>query len=434
MKRWRGLKKLVHEAVDHTTDLVEETHESVARKTMRYFDFLGPLALPARAVDGVRRVTTAGVFATIHGVNHAVELVTDEGIDLVDKARGDSQEETTEDFTPPMRSDATGSLPWIGDAALGAVNGVIGDYLHSRGNGLDLGMTFRFLNRHLPLDSNSLRETLPEVTPKVVVFVHGLSCTEWSWCLGAEEYYGDPSVCFGDLLQRDLGFTPFYVRYNTGRHISDNGQLLADRLDMLLNAYPIEVDELVLIGHSMGGLVTRSACNIAKQRGQRWLGSLSRVVCIASPHSGAPLEKFGNVVSSVLRFFDTPGTQIPAKVIDVRSAGIKDLRFGYLSPEDWEDQHPDALLENNRHDVPLLDEVVYCFLAATITNNSEHPVGYVLGDMLVRVPSATEPANRREAFHIEAHHFGGISHLHTQNHPDVYEQVKRFCAGEVDEG
>ena len=92
----------------------------------------------------------------------------------------------------------------------------------------------------------------------------------------------------------------------------------------------------------------------------------------------------------------------------------------------------DAFLENNRHEVPLLDDVAYCFIAATITESEKHPVGFVLGDMLVRVPSATEPALRRETFPIEVHRFGGITHLKIQNHPDVYERIKRFLDGDMD--
>lgn len=435
MRRWRGLKKLVHAAVDHTTDLVEDAHELVARKTIGYVELFPPLAGPARTVDQVRRLSSSAVFTSIHGVNQMVDFLTDQGFDAVERARTastDDADREAEEVMTPLRSDASGTGGWVGDTALGVVNGVIGDYLQERGNALDLGMSFRHEDRYLPIEREALERALPGATSRVAVFVHGLCCTEWSWCIKAEEYHGDPSVTFGTLIRRDLGFTPLYVRYNSGRHISENGRLLAELLEQLLDAYPADVEELVLIGHSMGGLVIRSACHYASQEPHRWLDPLTHVICLSSPHGGAPLEKLGNVATSVLRFFETPGTQIPARIGNARSAGIKDLRFGYLTDEEWQGKDPDALLENNRREVPLLDGVSYTFISATVTESPHHPLGFLVGDVMVRVPSAMEPATRGGSFPIATHHVGGVSHLAVQNHPDVYKQVRRVCAGEVD--
>lgn len=427
MRRWRGLKRLVHDAVDHTADLVQQSQESVARRTLGYIQLFEPAAGPARAIDQIRRISTAGVHATIHGVNHAVRDLTDGGIDAAERAGL----VTASDEPPPtMRSDTAGSARWAADVALGAVNGVIGDYLHERGNELDLGMQFRQGDDYLPLEPEALERLLPEATSKLVVFVHGSSLTEWSWCFRSEEYHGDAEATFGSMMQRDLGFTPFYLRYNTGLHISDNGKELARQLDQLLEAYPGEVEELVLMGHSMGGLVIRSACHYGSERDCAWLQPLSNVFCIAAPHRGAPLEKLGNVVSSVLGWFDVPGTQIPAKVINGRSAGIKDLRFGYLTDEEWEGKDPDALLQNNRLEVPLLEDVTYAFISASLTEGSRHPLGLLIGDAMVRRPSAAGPVIQHGEFRIQTRHFGGVSHLQIQNHPDVYEQIRRICEGE----
>ena len=79
----------------------------------------------------------------------------------------------------------------------------------------------------------ALREAFPEATPRVVVFVHGLMTTEFSWRLGGREP-------FGDRLARDLGCTPVYVRYNSGRHISENGRSLSELMDELVAAWPVE--------------------------------------------------------------------------------------------------------------------------------------------------------------------------------------------------
>ncbi len=427
MEKIRGAKELVHDAVEHTTNIVEEAHESVARKTMSYLDLFPPIAPPAHLVNSARKLISAGVFASIRGVNRAVEVVTNVAVE----AAAEVVTEDGEESPVPMRSDSTGSWRWAGDTALGVVNGVIGDYLHDRENGLDLGMRLRYGDRYLTTSERKSPLLLPEATNKLVVFVHGVTCTEWSWSLKAEEYHGDPTVNFGTMLRRDLGYTPIYVRYNSGRHISENGRVLNERLDDLLKSYPQEVEELVLIGHSMGGLVVRSACHIAETESREWLSSLKKVVLIAAPHDGAPLEKFGDLATSILKIVDHPGAQIPAKVINARSAGIKDLRRGYLTEKEWRGRDPDDSQDSGKVEVPLLDGVAYCFIASTITKAERHPIGSLIGDMLVRLPSATGLATRNESFDIEVNRFGGIAHLELQNHPDVYEQLHRFCAGEA---
>jgi pimeloyl-ACP methyl ester carboxylesterase len=343
MPRFRGLKQLVHDAVDVTTDLVEDTSESVAAKVMGVLEKIEPLAEPARVVDRVRRLSARGVYESVHGVNDIVSGLGDLGLDAI------STDPASSPTIVPMRSDCTDQSPWLEDAALGALNGVVGDFLHDKGNSLDLGMHFRLGDRYLaPQDIEA---------PRIALFVHGVSVTEWGWCMNAEAYHGDAAVNFGTLLERDRGYTPVFLRYNSGRHISHNGRQLAELLDALA------CEELLLVGHSMGGLVARSACYYGEKEQRRWPGALTHVFCLGSPHLGAPLEKAGNVITSVLGLVDLPGTQIPARVINARSAGIKDLRFGYLIDEDWEGRDPDALLEDNRQELPLLDGVTYAFIA-----------------------------------------------------------------------
>lgn len=422
MRRWRGLKKLVHDAVEHTTGLVEETEESVARKTMRYLEPFGPVADAARAVDQVRRLSSMGVYATIHGVNRTVDQLGDAGLDALERVR------PSEAGAPvPLRSDAKGSWPWVSDAALGAVNGVIGDYLSSRGNGLDLGLSFRRGGHLLDLDGEGPLDGVGEVGSELVVFVHGLSCTEWSWWLGAEDHWGDPSVSFGTLLERDLGLTSVYVRYNSGRHVSENGRMLAEGLERLVRRWPVELERVILIGHSMGGLVVRSACHLGQSAGHGWLDRLDRVFCLGTPHQGAPMEKLGNVITATLSLFDTPGAQIPARVFNLRSVGIKDLRYGYVADEEWAGRDPDALLEDNRRPIPLVAGVPHTFVASTLGDRDGHPAGLVLGDALVREPSASGLAVDFGA-EVERLSFRGIAHLGLQIHPEVYEVIRERCA------
>lgn len=417
MRRWRGLKALIHDAVDHTTALVEEGHESVSRTVVGVLSAVPPIAAPARAADEVRRFTTKGVLASIRAVNRSVEAATDLGLDVAERVARARGVELSSEAPLGARSDVTGSARWIGDAALGLVNGAIGDHLAARENGLDLGMSLRHGDRYLDLDAPAIEPC----TGKLAVLVHGLGTTEWSWWLESEAYHGDASVSFGTLLERDLGYTPIYVRYNTGRHVSENGRRLARELERLVRAVPRPLEEILLVGHSMGGLVARSACCYAEREGLAWPARVRRVVCLGSPHHGAPLEKLGHAATALLSAIDTPGTRISARLLDGRSAGIKDLRHGVLVDEDWRSD-PDALTA-----VPLLEHASYHFLSATVTRDPAHPLGQVIGDLLVRTPSASGSAITARRFPIATRCFGGVLHHQIQNHPAVYAELRRAC-------
>ncbi len=422
MRRWRGLKSMVHDAVDRTADLVEEANASVVRTALGLLTRIEPLAEPARTVGALHGVATAGVVAAVKAVNRAVEGVTDAGLDLAAEGREAGPERPV-----ALRSDVTGSAGWVGDAALAVVNAAVGDYLHAADNGLSLGMTLRAGDRYLPRDPAGLRAALPDPTGRVVVFVHGLGATEWSWCLHAEAWYGDPATNFGSLLARDLGMTPVYVRYNTGRHVSENGQTLAALLDDLVRHFPVEVTELVLVGHSMGGLVVRSACHYGREAAMPWTARVGRVFCLGSPHRGAALEKISHVAASVLQGFEAPGAWIPGRVLDGRSVGIKDLRYGYTLDEEWRGLDPDAFLDDRTVAVPLLEGPTWYFVAATLTRDPEHPVGRLVGDLLVRVPSASGPVFARGSFPIETRHVGAVMHHQLQSHPEVYALLREAC-------
>lgn len=262
------------------------------------------------------------------------------------------------------------------------------------------------------------------------VFVHGLAATERLWSQSAEEHYGDPDVTFGSRLSVDLGFTPLYLRYNTGRHISENGRALAALLAELQDVYPVSIEEIVLVGHSMGGLVARSAAHYAKKHEEPWVGNLRHVVCIGSPHLGAPLEKVVNLVSGGLKKIDASGARVPAELLDSRSAGIKDLRYGYTVDEEWEGKDPDQMFADSRRNLPFVDGVGYYFVAATIGRDRDHPLGRVLGDLLVRVPSASGEAPRpaHQLDFDEGVVFAGMNHIQVVNHPDVYEALLPFLS------
>jgi triacylglycerol lipase len=420
MKRIAGIRALVHDAVDWTVDLVELGHESTARGVKRVLSLFEPLQGPVEVVDDVRRVYTTGVLGSVRAVNRLVKLLLDAGFEISAVRDVLTALEAKATAPVPMRSDVTGTALWLADAATAAINGVMGDTIYQAGNGLDVGMVLRHGNEYLPAGSIDLAAKLEAPPTKLAVFVHGLATTEWSWCWGADKYHGAANANFATLLQRDLGYEPLFARYNTGRHVSENGRLLAERLDELVRAWPGPLEEILLVGHSMGGLVLRSASHHAKIERMAWVERVQRVFCLGSPHQGAPLEKLGHLATMVLSGIDTAGTRIPGEILKRRSAGIKDLRHGYVVDDDWIGRDPDAYESSEGTRVPLLENVTYHFISATVTADPEHPLGQLAGDVLVRVPSASGPRIVEGAFAIETQSYGGVLHHELQNHPDVY--------------
>ena len=426
MRRIRGLKSLVHDAIDKAADLVGEGHESTARNVIRVTDHVPDIAEDARRINALRQLGTRGVLGAIKASNRLVQRATDAALDVAVNVSKSTEE--ADDVPVPMRSDAMSreglKASWAKDAAVAAVNAAIGDHLDSQGNGLALAMQMRVGDRYVDPGEVDWRGT-----KKLAVYVHGLGTTEWSWCLEGAAYHGDPTMNFGVMLERDLGFRPVFIRYNTGQHVSQNGRQLAQLLERLAKAAP-DLEELVLIGHSMGGLVARSACHYGSIEEALWLQKTRRLFCLGSPHRGAPLEKLGNIVTGVLGAIDLPGTLIVARILEGRSAGIKDLRHGALVDEDWLGREPDALLDEGRQHVPLLPHIRYHFVSATLTQDPEHPLGRLMGDILVREGSAQGPSvdKASTSFAIETARFGGVLHHQLQNHPGIYEVVRKACA------
>jgi pimeloyl-ACP methyl ester carboxylesterase len=432
MRRIRDVAALIHDGVDLTTDLVRDGMESTARAVRRVTDQIEPLATPARVIDDVRHVATAGVLGTVQVVNRAVQTLCNAGLDLAEGlvAPPIARDPELDRATPPavtMRSDVVGSAVWSGDAALGLLNAAVGDYLQRQGNGLDLGMRFRIGDRYVPLERAALAAALsadpPQPRAKVALFVHGLATTEWSWCLGAQAQHGEANVNFGTLLQRDCGYTPIWLRYNSGRHVSENGRQLAAELERLVAAYPIPIESLVLIGHSMGGLLLRSASHYGQQQALRWPSLVRHVICLGTPHRGAPLEKLGHVLTRVLGAIDLPGTRIPARILSGRSAGIRDLRHGSLLDEEWPERDPAG-----DSTASWLPHAHYLFVSATVTDEPAHPVGQLMGDLLVRTASSSGPSAAADRPTIETHHVGGVLHHQLQTHPAVYALIRKACS------
>jgi len=308
-----------------------------------------------------------------------------------------------------------------GSAVIAAIAGLRGDALEEAGSPLAQPMAVRVGGEPVAAEPEALREAFPDASPRVVLFVHGLMTTEFSWGLGGHEP-------FGARLAREIGCTPVYVRYNSGRHISENGRSLSELMEELVTAWPVDVEEVALVGHSMGGLVARSACCHATEDDASWARLVTHSVSLGTPHLGAPLEQAVHVLSAGLARL--PETRPFANFLRRRSGGIRDLRRGSLVDEDWRDQDPDALRGAACAEIPLLEGATHCFVSATITRSERHPVGRLLGDTLVLVPSATgRSGTRRIPFEDEyGMHLGGASHFALLYHPAVYEKLRAWLA------
>ena len=317
---------------------------------------------------------------------------------------------------PRSRSSPRGSL------ALGALNAYLGDALAAEGSELALAMTLRHRGADLPLERAELARALPDAGPRVAIFVHGLGETDASWRLRADARRPGYGAC----LRRDLGHTPIELRYNTGLHISDNGRALAALLEELHEAWPVAIEEIVIVGHSMGGLVARSACHYGRAEGHAWTSAVRHVFCLGSPASRRAAGEGRQRARLGAR---PPARDAPlAGALNVRSAGIKDLRYGSCAEEDWCDCDPDELLTDRCTDVPFLPGARFYFVAATLSRRPGAPLGAILGDLLVRVPSASGAGRRRRLdFAIEdGRHIGGLTHFDLLNHPAVYDQIRAW--------
>jgi len=402
----RALGEIAGRSVARPTTVAGDVHRAVTR---RVFGALGPLGLPVRALhDPLSSISYKTVAAGLRAPLAAGARVL---------ARGASEGSAS------LAESRAGAL------ALGAANGFFGDRLARDHPDLAVSLGFWHRGREVSLEPAAIAEAFGDATPRIAVFVHGLCETDDSW--RAPYPGGRPRPTYGDRLRSDLEVTPVFVRYNTGLHISENGRALAEKLDELVSAWPTEVEGIALIGHSMGGLVARSACHYADLEGREYTRRIGHVICLGTPHLGAPLEKAANVASWPLGRL--PETRPFADLfLNGRSAGIKDLRFGSCLEDDWCDCDPDEFLRDRCRECPFLDSATYCFVAATLSAGPRGAGGRV-GDLLVTYSSASGEGRRRRIPFAEEHgsHVGGIDHLRLLNHPAVYERIHGWLAQDL---
>jgi pimeloyl-ACP methyl ester carboxylesterase len=343
----RGASRLAIEATRGVMALVEAMHVTIASGPA----LLGqPLAKPAKLATGV-------VYGAIKGVTQLVGS----GIDLALAQLG-----------PLLGASAPG---FEREVVVAVLNGVLGDYLERQGNPLAIQMQLRHGGEPIELTPAGIRRAVPQAGSRIVVLVHGSCMAESQWLRGGHDH--------GAALARDLGYTPLYVHYNSGLHVSTNGRYLAALLEQLVAAWPVEPEELVLLGHSMGGLVARSAAHLGDTAGHRWRGHLRTSITLGTPHHGAPLERGGNWIDVLLGVsrYSAPFGRLGR----IRSAGITDLRFGNVLDEHWQGRDRFELAADDRRPLPLPADVRCFAIAGTLSTETG---GRSSSDGLVPVASA----------------------------------------------
>ncbi|CAN7205786.1 triacylglycerol lipase [Acidovorax sp. Leaf78] len=395
----RGVARLATQATTGITRVVEGVHQSV----------LGTLGLPGGAQPGQARGFTGLVYQSIRGVTRLVDAGLQAGLQRL------------EPLVPLVQGPAEAGVQWERQAVMAALNGVMGDRLQADHNPLCTPMGF--YQQGLPLDPAALG-TAGRATGKLLVLVHGLCMNDLQWQRGGHDH--------GAYLALALGYTPVYLRYNTGLHTSTNGAELSRMLDALVAAWPVPVTDVAILAHSMGGLVARSACQHAAAGDQapavRWQGLLRHLVCLGTPHHGAPLERAGSWVDVLLG--SSAYSRPFARLAQLRSAGITDLRYGHVCDADWAGRDRFRQSPDQRTPVPLPPGVACCTVAATLAVRRSPVAERLLGDGLVPLRSALgihDDARRCLQFAQDRQAvFHGMGHLAMLDDVRVARQVEQW--------
>jgi len=388
----RGLGRLAIDGVTGATDLVEAVHAVV----------LHPSVLIGQQAPVTTRGLTGLVYRSVRGITRTVG----NGVDLSLSALA------------PVLGEGGPSAQR--EALVAALNGVLGDHLHATGNPLAIRMQLRHDGIALPLTRTQLSTRLPQVSGRLLVQVHGLCMNDLQWNHAGHDH--------GAALARDFGYTRVHLHYNTGRHVPENGREFAALLTRLLKAWPVPVEEITLLCHSMGGLVARSALDAGFRKRMAWTRVPLRIVFLGTPHHGAPLERAGSWADLLVGI--SPYSAPFVRLGRMRSVGIRDLRHGNV--RDSDSQHGKGR-GDTRKPLPLPDGVYACAIAAT-TQASRDDRTALCGDGLVPIASALgthpDPAFDLRISPSRQWIGHGLNHLQLLGSDAVYRRIADWLGDE----
>jgi hypothetical protein len=396
---WRGLGDLIELATHRLSAPVEGAHQAIADGWFRVAGHSGSRGHTAH------RAATANLYGSVRMAGSIARVSLDIGATTIGKLHR----------VRPLWDSR------IGAGIRAAANALWGDEFERRSSPMHTELSIRDTNgTPVTTDPAALNLSFERPTTRLALLLHGLGKTERCWNTEATD---DGNVTgLPNMLEAD-GFTPVLVRYNSGIRVSDNGEALAALLEEITMNWPTPVDEIVLIGHSMGGLVARSSLYAGRSANHDWIDRVNHLVALATPHFGSPIEKGVHVASQVL----TAGaaTRSLGVFINGRSAGIKDMRHGTIHSTD-NSEHPESSEGSHIVVAPPIRRIRQHHVVGVVTDSSSHPFGFLVGDLVVRVNSATGVSS---AGHIESANvrvFGGIDHLGLLHHASVHTQIREW--------
>jgi pimeloyl-ACP methyl ester carboxylesterase len=281
-------------------------------------------------------------------------------------------------------------------------------------------MQFRHQAKAIPLDPKSIEKIYPTINGKILLMVHGSCLNDLQWTQKEHNH--------GATLAKELHKTPIYLHYNSGRHISTNGQALNALLEELIQNWPVPVEELVILAHSMGGLVSRSAIYYGQQQQKSWAKHLKKIIFLGTPHHGAPMEKAGNFIDVTLEA--VPYAKPFARLGKIRSAGVTDLRYGNLLDEDWQNSDRFKMQGDTRSTVSLPERIACYSIAGIAGKKTASKASQLLGDKMVGVKSALgEHNDPTKNLHFKKENTSIVyetSHTELLSNPKIYSKIKSW--------
>ena len=388
----QGINRLIVDATVEVTDLVEAMHRRIVH----------PPFLPSTPIQNLITDIAGVAYKNIRWSTKFIGKGADKALGKLASVMGNIK--TTEE-REVMRA---------------VLNGLIGDHLEKTDNPLKIDMQFKQGGKAFLLDSKSIQKAYPTVTGNLVVMLHGSCMNDMQWTQNEHNH--------GTAIAAEFDKTAVYLHYNSGRHISTNGQTLNELLEKLVSHWPVPVKELVIIAHSMGGLVSRSALHYGQSQKQPWTKKVKKIVFIGTPHHGASLEKAGNYVEVLLKAI--PYAKPFARLAKIRGAGVTDLRYGNLLDEDWQDIDQHAIKGDQRTVVPLPKKIdCYC-IAGVVAKASASTTKKSLGDHLVGLKSALgqhkNPAKELDFKEENTFIVYQTNHVGLLGSPEVYAQLKKW--------
>ena len=390
----QGITRLITDATVGITDLVEAMHQRIVH----------PPFLPATPIQNLISNIASITFKNIRWSTRLIGSGTDKALGQLASVLGETK---ATDEREAIRS---------------VLNGVIGDYLEKNDNPLKIKMQFRHQGKAISLAPKSFEKTYPTINGKILLMVHGSCLNDLQWTRKEHNH--------GTALAEELQLTPIFLHYNSGRHISTNGQAFHKLLEELVQHWPVQVEELIILAHSMGGLVSRSAIHYGQQEQQSWTQHLKKIIFLGTPHHGAPLEKAGNFLDVVLE--NIPYAKPFARLGKIRSAGVTDLRYGNLVDEDWQDDDRFKMQGDRRNHISLPEEVA-CYSIAGVAGKSTSSISSKLrGDNMVSVKSALgqhkKPSKDLNFKKENTWIAEGCSHSELLSNADIYSKLKSWIS------